>query len=189
MQTTPLTLLEQLRQPACGPEHWGRFVDLYSPLLFEWARRSGVPAGDAPDLVQNVLVTLIRRLPAFERRPGGSFRGWLWAVLKNCWADDCRARARQPAIAGAVNPDHYEAPDPVVELSEVEYRQYLTRRLIRVLERDFPERTWRAFWGHVVEGRRAADVAAELGTSANAVYLARGRVLQRLREELAAFAD
>ncbi|HEX3150022.1 MAG TPA: sigma-70 family RNA polymerase sigma factor [Gemmataceae bacterium] len=189
MQTTPHTLLEHLRQPACGPEHWGRFVDLYSPLLFEWARRSDVPSADAPDLVQNVLVTLIRRLPAFERQSGSNFRGWLWTELKNCWADDLRVRARQPAIAVAANPDHHEIPDPIVELSETEYRQYLTRRLVRVLERDFPERTWRAFWAHVVESRPAVEVAAELETSANAVYLARGRVLQRLREELAALAD
>lgn len=187
MDSTPATLLEHLRRPACPPEHWGRFVDLYSPLLFEWARRNGVPTADAPDLVQNVLVTLLRRLPGFDGR--GSFRGWLWTVLKNCWADDRRARARRPVVAVGADPDDRQSPDPLVELTEAEYRSYLTRRLIRVLERDFPERTWRAFWAHVIDGRPAADVAKELGTSPNAVYLARGRVLQRLREELASLND
>jgi RNA polymerase sigma-70 factor (ECF subfamily) len=187
VESTPATLLDHLRRPACPPEHWGRFVDLYSPLLFEWARRNRVPAADAPDLVQNVLVTLLRRLPGFEGR--GSFRGWLWTVLKNCWADARRSRARGPAVATGANPDHQPSPDPVVELTETEYRGYLTRRLIRVLERDFPERTWRAFWLHAIDGRPAADVATELGTTPNAVYLARGRVLQRLREELAGLAD
>jgi RNA polymerase sigma-70 factor, ECF subfamily len=189
MSTTPLTLLDRLRQPSCPDEQWGRFVDLYSPLLFEWSRRNGVPSSDAADLVQTVLVALVRQLPSFQHRPGGSFRGWLFTVLKNCWLDDCRARARQPVIAGGVDPNLREMPDPVEELTEAEYRDYLIRRMLRVIRRDFPERTWKAFWQHAIENRPAADVAAEFGTSANAIYLARGRVLQRLREELAGFMD
>ena len=189
MSTTPLTLLEHLRRPSCGEEHWGRFVELYSPLLFEWSRRNGVPESDAADLVQNVLVVLIRQLPTFERRQGGSFRGWLFTVLKNCWIDHCRTRARQPAIAAGVDPNVAAAPDPIEVLTDDEYKNYLIRRMLRVIERDFPERTWRAFWQHVVEERPAADVAKELGTSPNAIYLARGRVLQRLREELAGLMD
>ncbi len=189
MQTTPLTLLEHLRGPSCPEEHWGRFIDLYSPLLFEWTRRNGVPASDAADLVQNVLVTLIKQLPTFERRPGGSFRGWLFTVLRNSWIDDRRSKARQPAIAIGADPNLQESPDPVEELTETEYRDYLIRRMLRVIQRDFPERTWRAFWEHVVEGRPASEVAASLGTSANAIYLARGRILQRLRQELAGFIE
>jgi RNA polymerase sigma-70 factor (ECF subfamily) len=189
MSTTPLTLLDHLRQPSCSPDHWGRFIELYSPLLFEWSRRNGVPADDAPDLVQTVLVTLIKQLPTFERRPGGSFRGWLFTVMKNCWIDHCRTRARQPAIAIGVDPNSRESPDLIEELSETEYKQYLIRRMLSAIQRDFSERTWKAFWQHVVEEHAAAEVAAKLGTSANAVYLARGRILQRLREELAGFIE
>jgi RNA polymerase sigma-70 factor, ECF subfamily len=189
MPTTPLTLLDHLRQPSCQEEHWGRFVELYSPLLFEWSRRNGVPSDDAPDLVQTVLVTLIKQLPTFERRPDGSFRGWLFTVLRNCWIDHCRARARQPVIAAGADPNAKESPDPIEELTEAEYKQYLIRRMLTVIQRDFPERTWKAFWQHVVEEHPAAEVAAKLGTSTNAIYLARGRVMQRLREELAGFME
>jgi RNA polymerase sigma-70 factor (ECF subfamily) len=189
VDSTPQTLLDRLRRPACPPADWGRFVDLCSPLLFGWAERNGVPDDDAPDLIQTVLLTLLRRLPAYERRPGKTFRGWLWTVLRNAWLDDRRARSRRPVVVAGANPDRQPAPDPVVEFTEAEYRGYLARRLVRVLETDFPERTWRAFRAHVIDGRPAADVAAELGTTPNAVYLARGRVLQRFREELAALAD
>ena len=41
----------------------------------------------------------------------------------------------------------------------------------------------------VVRDRPAADVAAELGISVNSVYLAKSRVLRRLREELAGLLD
>src|SRR5438067_5172256 len=189
MQNTPLSLLDHLRQPSCSEEHWGRFVDLYSPLLFEWSRRNRVPASDAADLVQTVLITIIKQLPTFNRRPGGSFRGWLFTMLRNCWIYQCRSKARQPVIAAGADPDLHGSPDPAEALTEVEYHQYLIRRMLHVIQRDFPERTWRAFWRHVVEKRSAAEVAAELGTSANAVYLGRGRVLQRLREELAGLME
>jgi RNA polymerase sigma-70 factor (ECF subfamily) len=41
----------------------------------------------------------------------------------------------------------------------------------------------------VVDGRPADAVAADLGLTANAVYLARGRVLRRLRAELAGLVE
>lgn len=188
MLATPLSLLERLRRPD-DPEAWRRFVELYSPLLFEWSRRNRVPEADAGDLVQNVLVILLKQMPAFERRPGGSFRGWLFTVLRNTWRDQCRAQARQPVIAGGVSPDEHRRVDSNAEVTESEYRSYLLRRVVRVLQSDFPEPTWRAFWMHVVEGRPAAEVAVTAGVTPNAVYLARGRVLKRLREELAGLLD
>ena len=39
-------------------------MDLYTPLLFHWARQRGCPPSDAPDLVQEVLVTLVQKIRA-----------------------------------------------------------------------------------------------------------------------------
>lgn len=188
MLSTHLILLDRLRRND-DPDAWGRFVDLYSPLLLEWSRRNRVPEADTADLVQNVLVRLIKQMPLFERRTGGTFRGWLFTVVRNVWRDQCRALARQPVIAQGISPDEQPGNDPIVELTEVEYRNYLFRRTLRILQSDFPEATWRAFWLHVVEGRPAAEVATMAGVTPNAVYLVRGRVLKRLREELAGLLD
>ena len=188
MLSTPLTLLDRLRRND-DPDAWSRFVEIYSPLLLEWARRNRVPEADSADLVQNVLVLLLKQMPVFERRPGGSFRGWLFTVLQNSWRDHCRSQARQPAITWGIPPEEQAGPDPSAEVTEIEYRNYLLRRTLRILQRDFPEPTWRAFWLHVVEGKPAAETAALVQITANAVYLARGRVLKRLREELAGLLD
>ena len=188
MFSTPLTLLDRLHR-SDDREAWDRFIVLYSPLLFEWSRRNGVPESGAADLVQNVLLLLIKQIQKFEHRAAGSFRGWLFTIARNSWHDQIRSQARQPAIAQGVPPNEKAIADPIVELTEVEYRDYLFRRTLQVIQTDFPEPTWRAFLLHVVEGQPAAEVAKITGTTPNAVYLARGRVLKRLREELAGFMD
>jgi RNA polymerase sigma-70 factor (ECF subfamily) len=59
----------------------------------------------------------------------------------------------------------------------------LYRRALDLIRSEFEERTWRAFLMVTVEGRLPADVAVELGTTPGAVYIAKSRVLKRLREE------
>ena len=71
-----------LRQPS-ATKAWERFVELYTPLLFHWARRLGLQESDAADLVQDILATLLEELPRFEYQPDKRFRGWLWTVTLN----------------------------------------------------------------------------------------------------------
>jgi RNA polymerase sigma-70 factor (ECF subfamily) len=65
MHTTPVSLLQRLRQSSAQTA-WSRFVELYTPLLFSWARRCGLNDTDAADLVQDVFTHLIARLPEFQ---------------------------------------------------------------------------------------------------------------------------
>ncbi len=58
------------------------------------------------------------------------------------------------------------------------------RRALDQVRAEFEDRSWQAFWRVAVDGRRAADVAAELKISVNAVYVARSRILRRLRDIL-----
>jgi RNA polymerase sigma-70 factor (ECF subfamily) len=91
---TPASLLERLRQPA-QEQAWARFVQLYTPLLFAWARRLGLRDADAADLVQDVLVLLVRKLPEYTYDRNRSFRAWLRTVTLNCWRNRGR-RAELP---------------------------------------------------------------------------------------------
>src|SRR5947209_13312864 len=76
MHTTSASLLHRLRQPS-DKESWPRFVKLYTPLLFYWARRLGLQEPDAADLVQDVFTALVQKLPQFEYDPDRGFRSWL----------------------------------------------------------------------------------------------------------------
>jgi RNA polymerase sigma-70 factor, ECF subfamily len=183
MQTTSVSLLERLRQPA-DQLAWTRFVDLYTPLLLQWARRAGLQESDAADLIQDVFQLLLRKLPEFAYDQQKSFRGWLRTVLLNQWRTRLRRRTEQPLDeAGAVEPAGEDG------LAEEEYRNYLVGRALQIMQRDFQPATWQACWEHVGRGRPAAEVAAELGLTVKAVYLAKARVLRRLRQELDGLCD
>jgi RNA polymerase sigma-70 factor (ECF subfamily) len=188
MQNTPISLLERLQRSG-EKEAWDRFVTLYTPLLYHWARRLGLQESDAADLVQEVFAILIRELPAFRYHKGKRFRGWLWTTLVNKWREGRRRKnSRLPEAAG-VDPDGLAGPDATTAVEDAEYRQYLVAEALRLMQVDFQPITWRACWEYAVAGRPAAEVAAELGITVNAVHLAKSRVLRRLRQELKGLLD
>jgi RNA polymerase sigma-70 factor (ECF subfamily) len=190
---TSVSLLERLRQP--GSEAWARLVDVYAPLVRGWLRRQGVAEADADDLTQEVLAVLVRELPQFRHngRPG-AFRAWLRGVTANRLRGFWRARRGRPEAAGG---DAFAAAlgqleDPHSDLSrrwDEEHDRHVLRRLQELIEPEFSATAWRAFRRTVLDGERAAAVAAELGTSVNAVLLAKSRVLRRLREEARGLVD
>lgn len=183
---TPPSLLMRLRQPT-EQTAWKEFVQLYTPLLYFWARRLGLQGTDADDLVQEVFLTLIRKLPAFTYDSSKSFRGWLRKILVNTW----RANHRREESHVSLNAQCQEpaAVDTNDALDEAEYRRYVVGQALRIMQSDFEPTTWKACWEYAVHGRPAAEVAAELGVSVAVVYSAKCRVLRRLRRELEGLLD
>jgi len=179
---TPVSLLERLRLPAAQAA-WERFVRLYTPLLYYWARRVGAPPDEADELVQEVFVLLVPKLPDFTYDRSKSFRSWLRKVTLNKWREVQR-RQPVPTQAPKAELENLASPDSAAELWEAEYRDRLVNRALDLMRTDFQPITWKAFWEHRVAGRSAPEVAADLGVSVNSVYLATSRVLRRLREEL-----
>ena len=92
-------------------------------------------------------------------------------------------RGRRPTVVPATHLD--ALADPAEEsVAEEDFRRHLIGRVVRVLEKDFPPDVWRAFWTHVIDGKPASRVAAELGINIWAVYTAKVRVLAHLHKEL-----
>jgi RNA polymerase sigma-70 factor (ECF subfamily) len=188
MSTTSLSLLEHLRRPD-DQAAWNRFVDLYAPLLYYWARQTGLQNADAADLVQEVLHLLVNKLPEFEYDRQRSFRAWLRTVTLNKWREAQRKRQIAVAAGGSQALPEPAVPDTAQAFWETEYRQMLAARALEIMRAEFEPATWQACWETVVSGRPAAEVASELGLTTNAVYLARSRVLRRLRCELQGLLD
>ena len=130
MHTTPPSLLEQVRRPG-DRRAWGKFVDLYTPLLFFWARRVGLREPEAADLVQDVFVLLVKKLPDFQYDRNKGFRAWLRAVALNRW----REARRRIHLAAPVGDVVEKLPDPASDEQfwEVEYRRELAGRAMAIM--------------------------------------------------------
>lgn len=185
------SLLGRLKSGECGA--WERLVDLYGPVVYSWCRRAGLSAEDAADVGQEVFQAIARGIAAFRRdRPGDTFRGWIWGILQHKLQDYWRRRQVTPLAQGGSTAQHrmLEIPDEQSSLSAAGSVQAsdatgtLFHRCLQMIQAEFEPRTWQAFWAVAVDGRAPDDVASELKMSRNAVYVARSRVLRRLRQEL-----
>lgn len=175
------------------PDAWERLSYLYFPLIYDWCRRRGLPPEDSRDVTQNVFLSLSKCTMRFQHNDGeNSFRGWLWGVTNNHIKVHFRKHANQPRAAGGstaarrfseLATSTNGAGESVPPTFTANGRRGLVRRALELMRTDFQEPTWRAFWQTAMEGRAAVDVAGDLGISTNAVYLAKSRVLRRLREE------
>lgn len=189
MQTTSLSLLQRVKNPN-DKDAWGRLVDLYGPFLHTWGRQAGLSDTDSADLTQEVLVVLAQQLPSFQYDAAKSFRGWLKTVTINRAKNYHRAAAIRPTIGVDSAIVRAASTDTAVDLfDELEYRAYLTKRLIAIVRTEFEDSVWQAFEMQMLQERSASDVSKELGISVNRVYLAKSRVLRRLREEAANLLD
>lgn len=183
MQATPVSLLERLRTPQ-DADAWDHFVELYSPLLFHWAKRLGQQDSDAADLVQDVFLLLWRKLPQFRYDPSKRFHAWLRTLFLNRARQRFHQRGPAPTDQAADLPAAYENL-----MEEGEYQRYLLHRALQLIERDFSAAHVAAFREFVLLGRPVGDVARELGLSTGAIYCIKSRILSRLRQQVAPLLD
>jgi RNA polymerase sigma-70 factor (ECF subfamily) len=166
---------------------WSEFVEIYAPLVYALARRHGIQDADAADLTQEVLKAVVRSAPAFDYDPSrGTFRGWLLTVARNQmrrWAGTQSRHAGSGGDEGQRLLEEQPAPDEVVRWDQ-EYHQRLFEWAAEKVRPSFRPASWQAFWKTAVEQREPREVAAELGVSVGAVYIARSRVLARIKEQI-----
>lgn len=174
---------------------WERLCRLYGPVIYTWAKNSGLQPQDASDVMQEVFATLMRNLSKFQKRThSDSFRGWLWTVTRNKVRDLHRQRQSSEEAAGGSTalyrfndlPD--EPPSELSDEGKPEFNQ-LWSRALNLVQNDFEPQTWQAFWRTVVLAEQPAAVAEDLGVSVWTIYKAKSRVLQRIREEFNGIID
>jgi RNA polymerase sigma-70 factor (ECF subfamily) len=183
---TSASLLDRLqRRP--DPQSWRRLLDVYEPFVRRFLRGPALQS-DADDLVQDVLAVLVRELPRFRRQRCGSFRAWLRTITVNRVNEWRRRHRARPAGASRLD-DLADPHSALSRLWDAEHDQHVARRLLELLEPEFTAHTWRAFRRQTLDGRSAAETAAELGMTVNAVLIAKSRVLRRFREEVAGLLD
>jgi RNA polymerase sigma-70 factor (ECF subfamily) len=119
----------------------------------------------------------------------GSFRGWLFRITRNLMINFLAAQRRGPRGTGSTSVQELLNAQPARDAEAqaefaAEFRRRAFRWAARQVQPEFTETTWQAFWKTGVENRPIAEVARELGLSVGAVYIARSRVLARMREQV-----
>jgi RNA polymerase sigma-70 factor (ECF subfamily) len=185
VSSTSLSLLQRVKDQ--HPDAWPRLVRLYGPLVFRWCRRAGLSVYDAADVVQEVWVAVARNIADFRRdRATDTFRGWLRRITQfkiiDHWRDE------EPSAIGGSNARGMfdQIPDEIPDSAEqvASDNDLLVRTALELIRTEFEERTWLAFWRTTVDEQSSPEVAAELGTTKQAVRQAKCRVARRVREEL-----
>jgi RNA polymerase sigma-70 factor (ECF subfamily) len=179
-----------------GEEHaWQDLLDLYRPLILGWLNRQGVPAGDLEDLSQEVLLSVVKHLPGFQHSgQRGAFRSWLRTIVCRRTADYWRAQGADTQAQGGSGATAalQQLTDPDSELNrqwDEEHDRYVVHCLLDRVEEEFEPLTLQAFRRLALDGVSGTEAAQELGLSVAAVYVAKSRVLARMRQEAEGLID
>jgi len=181
-------LLARLRDPADG-DAWREFTRLYAGVVYGFARRRGLQDADAADLMQDVLRSVAGNVGRLDYDPArGRFRNWLFTVTRNKLYTFLDAQRRRVRATGDDEMrdrlTEVEAPSDGEADWDKEYERQQFAVAADQVRGEFTSSTWKAFWGTAVDGRKPQEVGAQLGLSPGAVYVAKSRVLARLRQQV-----
>ena len=174
-------------------EAWREFVRLYTPLVFGHCTRHGLQEADAADVAQEVMRVAAQAMPQFEYDANrGKFRGWLLQATRHRLYKFYSRQNRVPQPASETTIERFVDQEPGADERarwEQEYRQRVFDWAAEKARPEFQSTTWDAFWLTAVKSDSVKEVAAQLGISVGAVYIARSRVIARLRELIETITD
>jgi RNA polymerase sigma-70 factor (ECF subfamily) len=185
---TSASLLVRLRDGANNGA-WREFTTLYGPVIYGFARKRGLQDADAADVMQDVLRSVSGAIGRLDYdRQQGTFRGWLFTVTRNKVFNFLSARRIRPQSSGDTTINWLLNAQPTANDGadewEVEYQRRLAAIAMERIKNEFQPNTWRAFQLVAVDGLPVAEVARQIAMSAGAIYVAKSRVLARLKDEV-----
>jgi RNA polymerase sigma-70 factor (ECF subfamily) len=188
--TTNPSIFVRLKAADAAPREiaWKEFNRRYGPIIVGFARRLGARPHDVDDIAQDVLLGFFGKSPTFVYDPAkGRFRGYLRACTYRaiCKRFGREIKFKQVPLADideqAVEIEH--------EWNDLWEKQQLERAMAELRQQHLNDKSWAAFEQTVVKGRAPQEVAEELGVTVSAVYKARERIGEALRNALARLQD
>ena len=166
---------------------WDEFAELYTPLIYRFLINRGLSDSNARDVMQDSLKAIAGAIERFEYNPEkGTFRSWLYTVVRSKLNNYFKKSGRQPAAVGMTEVEGMaDESDAAADKEwEMEYKRHMFHWASEKVRGDFKENTWKAFYGVAVDERPAEEVAKELGMPVGGVYVAKSRVIAKLREAI-----
>ncbi|MEP4933053.1 RNA polymerase sigma factor [Haloferula sp.] len=185
--------MHTLIRRACDPQDegaWRDFVEQYRRFILYILREMNVHSDEIEDLSQQILVTLTRDLPGYDRSKG-RFRGWLSAVIRHAALSHfSKQRYRKKRMADYIEDREIDwlngrGASEISTMIEEEWAAYVGKLAM--------DRVRSAFRGNAVEayelfldGHSAAEIATITKLTVSSVYTLRKRVKRRLYLEIRA---
>ena len=169
---------------------WREFTQIYEPFVYRFARRKGLQHADACELTQEVFLAVARAIGRYEiDEERAQFRTWLFRIARNCllkqWSKQRRAAVvLESGVWRQISDSLEEGAIDIQAEDFLEYRREVLGYALGRVRRVVKTLTWEAFRLTAFE-QLSVDAAAEkLQVSRGAVYVARSRVISRLRDEV-----
>lgn len=185
---TRATLILRLKNSA-DTDAWEEFAEIYQPLIFRLATSRGLQSADAADVVQEVMTRIASAINRFNPNPSaGTFRGWVSRITRNMVIDFLRTKQRISDVTdNASMTALYEIvpqPSRETDLFDLEHERQIFLWAAEKIKNGFAESTWQAFWLTAVQSQSVESTANQLGLSTGAVYIARSRVMAKLKKKI-----
>jgi RNA polymerase sigma factor (sigma-70 family) len=169
---------------------WDEFVSIYEPLIYRLARSKGLQHADAQEVVQEVLIAISKTVEHWQPDARlGRFRDWLFRISRNFVINYLTRRKYRgigtgdsriaDLLAEQIVPDEESS-----HWFSMEERREVLQYCARLLQESCDGKQWRAFWLSTVQQLPVSEVAQTLQMSTGAVYIARSRMMNRLRLEV-----
>lgn len=186
MDDTRSSLLSRIKNPADALS-WEEFDRVYRPMLLKYAMSRGLKPDESEDIAQQCMSAIATGIQSFQRQV--SFRGWLRGMIDHKVSDQLRKQARETAArTGDLNQAQQREEEPGLSWEREWNRTHLLYCL-NLIRREVAPLTYRAFEMYVLQEQPVRTVARELGMTANQIYVAKSRVLARLKERWAELTD
>jgi RNA polymerase sigma-70 factor (ECF subfamily) len=173
---------------AQGGQSWAmaKLCDVYRGRIQCWVYQEGVRGTDADDIRQNVVVSVLRSLKKFQRKSASqSLAAWVRHITKRRSQDYYRGlKASKLTYYTGEHIDRFGGLAIQDDSYQPEAWSTKVREAMAHVEAESEVHNWQAFCRTVLDENSASDVAKELGITVNMVYLAKSRILKRLRELL-----
>jgi len=166
---------------------WTSFRNHFYSVIFNFAKTLGLSATDAEDATQETMLAFLKafRDGKYDREKG-QFSHWLFGVARRVILNFRKRLPRKHFIAdnttGTSFWDMVTDKNTVRHTWDTEWRYMVLERCLWQARRELDQKVFNAFELYALSQKPVDEVCRILGMSRNAVYIAKSRVLSKLRE-------
>lgn len=166
---------------------WQGLCQHFTPAIIHFGRTLGLTPEEAEDAAQETLLAFVKawQQGRYEREKG-RLSSWLFGFAKRIILNTRQQRPRERMMASDTQGDDFwsQVPDDetLVLTWETQWKRVVLARCLERLREEADAKVFSAFSRYALQEQPVHQVAEQLGMSRNAVYIAKCRMLTRLRE-------